>query len=129
LAFEHWYPRTFLPSQAATPLGIALAVLGLVGIAGVAAFQRAGTSPNPWQPTSRLVSSGIYRLSRNPMYIGFTLWYLGSTCWLNSLWPLLLLPVVLLFVHYGVVLREERYLERKFGEEYREYEGRVRRWL
>jgi protein-S-isoprenylcysteine O-methyltransferase Ste14 len=126
---DHWYPRTFLPSRAAHPLGIALFGLGLFGLIAIFGFRRAGTSPNPWMPTQRLVTSGIYRITRNPMYIGFTLWYLAVTCWFNSLWPLVVLPVVVIVMHFGVILREERYLEGKFGEEYREYRGRVRRWV
>ena len=67
------------------------------------------------------MTTGIYRISRNPMYVGFTLWYLAAACWLNSLWLFVLLPIVLLVMLYGVILREERYLERRFGDEYRTY--------
>ena len=59
------------------------------------------------------------------MYVGFTLWYLAAACWKNSLWPFLFLPIVLLVMLYGVILREERYLERRFGDEYRAYRQRV----
>ena len=129
LLIEHRFPRPVLPAPWAHRLGVVLVALGLLGIAAVIAFRRAGTSPNPWKPTSQLVTGGIYRLSRNPMYVGFTLWYLGAACWRNSLWPFLLLPIVLFIMHYGVIIREERYLERRFGDEYRRYTAQVRRWL
>ncbi|MFI5210728.1 MAG: methyltransferase family protein, partial [Gemmatimonadales bacterium] len=69
------------------------------------------------------------RFSRNPMYVGMTLLYLGIALWANSLWPLLLLPAVLVVMRRGVIAREEAYLERRFGDEYRSYRARVRRWL
>ena len=117
-----------IPDDAA-PLALLFFVLGLAGFAAVIAFRRAGTSPNPYRPSSQLVTTGIYRISRNPMYVGFTLWYLAAACWLNNVWLFVLLPIVLLVMLYGVILREERYLERQFGDEYRAYRKRVRRWL
>jgi protein-S-isoprenylcysteine O-methyltransferase Ste14 len=128
-ALDRLRPWPFLPSAWARPLGLALFVAGLVGAGGVWAFRRAGTSPNPWRRTERLVTDGPYRFTRNPMYLGFTLWYLAGTAWVNSLWPLALLPVVLLVMQRGVITREEAYLERRFGREYTEYRARVRRWL
>jgi protein-S-isoprenylcysteine O-methyltransferase Ste14 len=95
----------------------------------VLAFRRAGTHPQPWRPATALVVTGPYRFSRNPMYVGATLFYIGISFWVNSLWPLLLLPVVLVIMSRGVIAREEAYLERLFGDEYRSYRSRVRRWL
>lgn len=129
LGLHRLRPLPFLPPRVAPILGVALIVAGCIGVAGVWAFHRAATSPNPWRPTTHLVVGGPFRLTRNPMYLGLTLWYLGATCWANSLWPLLLLPLVLLVMQRGVIAREERYLERKFGDEYRGYRTRVRRWL
>jgi protein-S-isoprenylcysteine O-methyltransferase Ste14 len=63
------------------------------------------------------------------MYLGFTLLYLGISLWVNSLWPVLALPLILLTIQYGVVVREEAYMERPFGEDYIAYRRRVRRWL
>lgn len=122
-------PWPFLPAGTARPLGIALVLAGLVGFAGMMAFRRAGTSPNPWHTAARLVTGGPYRFTRNPMYLGFTLWYLGACAWMNALWPLLLLPLVLLVMQRGVIAREEAYLERRFGRDYTEYRARVRRWI
>ncbi|MDO1559221.1 isoprenylcysteine carboxylmethyltransferase family protein [Brevundimonas sp. 2R-24] len=92
-------------------------------------FRRAGTNVIPYKPATVLVTDGPYRFSRNPMYVGFTITYLGLAIGLGSRWALLLLPVCLLVMTWGVILREERYLEGKFGQAYLDYRGRVRRWL
>jgi protein-S-isoprenylcysteine O-methyltransferase Ste14 len=126
---QRLWPRPWLPVSWARLLGLALLLAGLIGIAGVVAFRRAGTTPNPWRPTTSLVTGGPYRFTRNPMYVGFTLWYLAATSWANALWPLLLLPPVLVVMQRGVIVREEAYLRRRFGREYEEYGARVRRWL
>jgi len=80
-------------------------------------------------PTSRLVLSGPYRYSRNPDYIGQLVLSLGITLVANTWWPILLLPPVLGLIECGVVRREEKYLETKFGQEYRNYKQCVHRWL
>jgi len=104
-------------------LGIALAVWGRRAMA------HAGTDPNPMHPATALVVDGPFRFTRNPLYVSLTLFYLGLTVAVNALWPLVFLPVVLLVMQRGVVEREERYLEGKFGEAYRAYRARVRRWV
>jgi protein-S-isoprenylcysteine O-methyltransferase Ste14 len=110
--------------------GVALIVLGLLlSIAVVRAFGRAGTQVSPYRKTTRFVCTGPYRYTRNPDYIGQTLMYAGIAIVANSWWPLFLLPLVLLIVQRGVIRREERYLEAKFGQEYRDYLARVPRWL
>ena len=125
LVVQHYRPQPVLPSLLSRVVGIGLVVVGFVAFAAVAAFRRAGTSPNPWKPVSALVVSGPYRWTRNPMYLGLTLWYLGIAAWVNTVWPLLALPLTLLSMHYGVIRREEAYLERQFGEEYRRYKAAV----
>jgi protein-S-isoprenylcysteine O-methyltransferase Ste14 len=92
-------------------------------------FRRAGTTPNPMRPTTAMVFTGPYRFTRNPMYLGLTLLQAGLAMVTNALWPLLTLAPVLVAVRCLVIDREEQYLEAKFGEEYRAYKGRVRRWL
>ncbi len=72
---------------------------------------------------------GIYRLSRNPMYVSLAFVYLGIACWVNSLWILLLMVPVLVVVDQGIIKREEHYLEQKFGDEYLRYKSEVRRWI
>ena len=81
------------------------------------------------KPTSALVIWGPYRFTRNPMYMGLTTLYVGGTLLLNDLWPLALLPVVIGLVQRRVIAKEEAYLERKFGDEYRAYKAGVRRWV
>lgn len=113
------------------------AVLGVgalaIGVAlagwGMATFRRAGTAINPHHSASRLVVTGPYRFTRNPMYVGLTIAYLGVSALLATAWPLLLLPVVLFIVFHFVIQREERYLSDAFGAEYADWRGRVRRWL
>lgn len=110
--------------------GWALVVLGLATMLwGMATFVHARTAILPNQPASRLVRDGPYRFTRNPMYLGLAIAYLGGTVIVNSVWPLLLLPIVLGLLYILVITREERYLAAEFGAEYDEYRGRVRRWL
>lgn len=105
----------------------------LAGIALIAAalgiFRRHGTAPEPWRPSSAFVATGIYRWTRNPMYLGMALVHLGLAIGLESLGALALLPVALVIVQIQVIAREERYLDARFGEAYRDYRRRVRRWL
>jgi protein-S-isoprenylcysteine O-methyltransferase Ste14 len=111
-------------------LGIALVVIGLLLSAAVMrVLGAAGTPVPPYRPTARLVFDGPYRFSRNPDYIGQALVYVGISLLANSWWPLFILPLAVFAVQRFVIEREERYLEAKFGEEYREYGARVRRWL
>ena len=129
LLIQRSRPIQLVPAGMAVPIGVALVALGLVGIPAILAFRRARTSPKPWKPTTALVTDGPFRYSRNPMYLGFTLLYVGISAWVNAAWPIFFLPVVLGVMHFGVVVREEAYLERRFGVEYRAYRERVRRWI
>jgi protein-S-isoprenylcysteine O-methyltransferase Ste14 len=81
------------------------------------------------RPVSRLVTGGPFRLSRNPGYLSFTLIYVGVAALRNSLWAIMLLPAALVAVQRTIIAKEERYLERRFGEEYLLYKARVRRWI
>jgi protein-S-isoprenylcysteine O-methyltransferase Ste14 len=110
---------------------IVLLAAGLVGLAGVRAFARAGTSVNPLAPerASELVSGGIYRYTRNPMYLALLLALLAFGLWLGN-WPaLVLLPAFVASMNRLQIRPEERALERLFGGEYAAYRRRVRRWL
>lgn len=111
-------------------LGGLLLVLGL-GLMGLAlrAFRAAGTHVEVYLPATALVTTGPYRVTRNPIYIGMTMAYLGAGLLSDSLWVLLLVFPVMGVMHYGVVLREEAYLTAKFGDRYRDYVQRVRRWV
>ena len=92
-------------------------------------FSRKGTAVEPWKPTTAIVTTGPYRFTRNPAYLGMALTYVGIAALSSAVWVLLPLPVVLAVIDRGVIAREERYLERKFGEEYLGYKSRVRRWI
>jgi len=124
------FPATFLPRGAARALGIPLTGAGLLlFISSLRALRRAETDVRPYKPTTSIVAEGPYRFTRNPIYLGFTLVYGGITALVNSPWDALLLPLVLVLMQRGVIQREERYLERVFGEEYLQYKARVRRWI
>lgn len=127
---EALLPGTSLPDALAW---IAGGVLLLAGVALLVSFERAfhrkRTAANPWRPTTAIATDGPYRLTRNPAYLGMALVYLGIALLSQALWVLLPLPLVLAIVDRGVIAREERYLERKFGQEYLDYRGRVRRWV
>lgn len=130
LLVERWFPTRATPDRLAVPLGIGCVALGVaVAFAAVHRFRSASTTLQPWEPTTALVTGGPFRFSRNPIYLGYTLLYLGVGFWVNSLWPLLLLPGVLWLMHRLVIHREEAYLEHQFGEGYLAYRRSVRRWL
>ena len=108
----------------------ALAAGGFVMIGmGTRRFVAAGTNIPPNLPTTALVVDGIYGRTRNPLYLGTTLVYLGLSVAAGSLWAIVLVVPLLWVINVGVVAREERYLERKFGDAYRAYKARVRRWV
>jgi len=113
-------------------LGLGGLLLGLQAVVGFSAFRalrRARTNVNPYKPSTAVVMVGVYQRSRNPIYLSMTMLYLGLALVLGVLGPLVLLLPVLLVMHFGVILREERYLDRKFGAPYRDYRAHVRRWL
>jgi protein-S-isoprenylcysteine O-methyltransferase Ste14 len=91
-------------------------------------FQRIGTNARPSKPTMALATSGMFTWTRNPMYVGGSVALLGIAIGFALDWVILLLVVSLPLVHYGIILREERYLERKFGDDYRRYKTKVPRY-
>lgn len=98
-------------------------------MSAVGLFRRAGIEPRPWKATSGLVTDGVYRWTRNPMYLGMALIYAGIALVVDSLVALLLLVPVVLLIQREVIAREEGYLEAKFGQPYRAYRASVRRWI
>jgi protein-S-isoprenylcysteine O-methyltransferase Ste14 len=124
-----------LVGRSASPAGLRGAgiVLALLGVAlalwGVMVFRRARTTIMPFRASTAIVQSGPYRFTRNPMYVGMTLAYIGAALVLNTGWPLVLLPIVLLALVQLVISREEAFLAATFGREYLDYQQRVRRWL
>jgi len=110
--------------------GAVLAALGLaLTFAGVAAVIRHRTTIVPHHPVATLLTGGAYRLSRNPMYTGLAIAYLGLALVFGSWWPPALWPLVIVAVRQLVIRPEERYLTQRFGQTYTDYQSRVRRWL
>ncbi len=107
------------------PLGIGLAIITVA----LGLFRRHTTTTVPFETPSHLVLTGPYRFTRNPMYLGLTATYLGVAGTQLRLWPILLLPAVVLYLDRLVIPLEEDRLGQRFGEEYAEYRSRVRRWL
>jgi protein-S-isoprenylcysteine O-methyltransferase Ste14 len=130
LLVNYFFPVTFVPRTVARVLGWLLTSSGLIlGFLGDRTLRKAGTNINPYEPVTTIVVEGPYRFTRNPLYLASALIYAGIAVRLNALWAAVLLPLVLGVVQCAVVEREERYLERKFGEEYTQYKARVRRWI
>lgn len=119
-----------LEPQVRRVAAFALIITGLLleGGAGVQ-FRRADTRPEPWKPTTALVTDGLYRFTRNPIYLGFALIYLGLAVAIDSLGALAFLLPCLVVVDRFVIVREERYLATLFGAAYEAYRKKVRRWL
>lgn len=123
-------PLPLLAPGAGRDPGIALIVLGLAATLWCGLlFHRAGTAVEPYKPSTAIVSSGPYRLSRNPIYVALTAISVGIGLWANSAWMLGLILPTLVLMQIAVIGREEVYLETKFGEEYRAYKAKVRRWI
>jgi protein-S-isoprenylcysteine O-methyltransferase Ste14 len=132
-AIEWFWPLPIAPAGLAIALRL-LGVLVIIGGAGLigsamSRFRSAGTSPDPHEPTTTIATTGPYKFTRNPMYLGMTL-ILGGLAFLgNALWPLIAVIPVVWWIHTQVIAKEEAYLEAKFGAEYLALKARVRRWL
>jgi protein-S-isoprenylcysteine O-methyltransferase Ste14 len=119
-----------MPPLIARTLGLVTLVLSaLLARSSEAAMKRAGTNIRPDEPALTLVRDGPFRRTRNPLYVATSGLYLGITLLVNGLWPLVVLAPALAILEWGVIRREERYLESKFGDAYRTYRSRVRRWF
>ena len=130
LALASARPATPVPAAVRWPVGGALLAAGgtLMG-SFVRAFGRAGTPVSPYSASTALVTTGPYRISRNPAYLGMALLYTGIAVSAEALWALAPLPAVLAVIDRGVIAREERYLDRRLGDEYHRYKQQTRRWL
>jgi protein-S-isoprenylcysteine O-methyltransferase Ste14 len=133
LVLDHVLPLPLTLPQAALmrrTAGGGLILLGVaIAAAGVRNFSRAATPVPTNQPVRALVTTGIHGWSRNPIYVGMFVIYAGIGLAARSPWVLVLTLPLAITVRYGVVAREEAYLERRFGDAYRDYKARVRRWL
>jgi protein-S-isoprenylcysteine O-methyltransferase Ste14 len=128
-AFEWLMPGAELPGWVRW-IGAAVIVAGVaLMISFEAAFKRVGTDANPYRPSTALATDGPYRYSRNPAYLGMATTYAGITLAAAAPWALLMLAPAVSVIHYGVIAREEQYLERLFGEDYLAYKRTTRRWI
>ena len=110
---------------------ILLTIGGIFCIAGVVSFRLAKTTVNPSKPeqASALVTTGVYKISRNPMYVGFAFILAGWGVWLTSLWALLCVLVFICYLTWFQIIPEERALLKIFGQGYSDYKSQVKRWL
>jgi protein-S-isoprenylcysteine O-methyltransferase Ste14 len=122
--FDGW------PALARHGIGALLSAAGVALMASaMGLFRRAGTAIPPWEPTTALVTEGVYRFSRNPIYLSVVILYIGLALLFGAGWSLILLVPAVAILQVAVIRREEAYLERRFGEAYRNYRARVRRWI
>jgi protein-S-isoprenylcysteine O-methyltransferase Ste14 len=133
LAIDHWLPLDALAALLSWPVRVIVGVLlfagsAALGVPALLAFRAAGTHVEPWKPATVLVTGGIFRRLRNPMYVAIVLFLLGLAILLASDGMLLTTLVLVPVLHLGVVRREERYLEVKFGDAYRRYRDTVPRY-
>jgi protein-S-isoprenylcysteine O-methyltransferase Ste14 len=131
-AFESRHSRT-IPPDVARLTTIAGVILFAVGAAiagwGLAIFYDARTTTVPGEASAKLVTWGPYRVTRNPMYVGLTLAYLGEAALLKQIWPIVFLPLVVAYVNWTVIPVEEARLKEVFTDEYERYRAKVRRWI
>ena len=131
LGLNWFYPLPFVPAGALHVwIGAAVFAVGLaLALWAVATFRAAGTRVETYKPTTAIVDRGPYRFTRNPIYSGMFVGLTGLAVAFNTLWLLAALVAFIAIIRFGVVAREEAYLERKFGDAYLAYSARVRRWL
>ncbi|HEY7639272.1 MAG TPA: isoprenylcysteine carboxylmethyltransferase family protein [Steroidobacteraceae bacterium] len=123
-------PLARLVAPPATWLGLVPLLVGIVITATAArAFSRAGTPIRPFERSTKLVTGGLYRYTRNPMYVGLTLILIGTWLLLGTASALLPIAIFIWIIQEGFIRGEERFLDEIFGEEYRGYKSRVRRWI
>lgn len=131
----HWLipkslPEIFMIEEVRHGAGPVLAVLSVaLAMISIRRFRKAGTNVPPWLPATTIVETGPYRFTRNPMYLGLAGLYLGIGLIVGSLWFAVLFIPLIIVMQRGVILREEVYLARKFGDDYLTYKARVRRWI
>ncbi len=132
IALETIRPTTMLRGIAPVSM-IAGAVLFAFGAViagwGLVIFRKARTTTVPGRPSAQLVTWGPYRFTRNPMYVGLTLAYLGEAGLLKQIWPVVLLPLAIAYLNWTVIPVEEARLKEVFRDEYEKYRSRVRRWI
>lgn len=111
-------------------IGMSLLVISLFFfVTNLRKFVQSKNTLIPIKPASSLQTNGIYNISRNPMYVELAIVYLGITCFIGNWWNIILFPILLLIIQEYIINREEKYLNRRFGQNYLDYKLKVRRWL
>lgn len=124
------FPVAILRQPIAVAFGVFLIVISIpIVVFSMRALIRARTAIDVRKPTTTIVATGPYQFSRNPIYLAMTILYVGISLIINSVALLAMLIPIFFIMNWGVISREERYLEQKFGEEYKNYKNRVQRWL
>jgi protein-S-isoprenylcysteine O-methyltransferase Ste14 len=129
---EHFKPLPLFRTTGVFQIGagvLLIAIAAAIIFSARRTFLAHSTPLNPYRPTEAVVVTGIYRFSRNPIYIAFLLIVLTFALFANSLWFIGMAGILFFILHFGVVHREEDYLSEKFGDPYREYCRQVRRWI
>lgn len=129
---QRWLPINwgFFDSKLANAIGVFILFIGFLFV--IPALYRFAKSKNTVitvKPANTLQTSGIYAISRNPMYVSLLLLYLGFTCIIGNWWNIILAPILVLVVQEYIIKREERYLDQRFGQAFKNYKLRVRRWI
>ena len=120
----------FFHSMIANIMGIIIVVAGLIfAVPALRQFKISRNTLIPFKPAASLQTNGIYSVSRNPMYTGLLFQYLGLALIFGNWWTLILLPVLVVLIKYLIILPEERYLMRAFGDSFSAYKNKVRRWI
>jgi protein-S-isoprenylcysteine O-methyltransferase Ste14 len=129
-ALGRFVPISFTVPAMLRYIGLALAFVGfLLGIGAFIEFMKARTTLDPHGAAKQLVTSGIYRFTRNPIYLGFLLVVVGLPLYFGLYWGIVLAPLYVFLMNRLIIQHEEAYLERKFGKTYTDYTSQVRRWL
>jgi protein-S-isoprenylcysteine O-methyltransferase Ste14 len=132
IALHLWVLPLRIPLEGALRYGLAVLLLApgvFLVVAAVGLFRRTGQDPKPWLSTPEIISTGVYRFTRNPMYVSLGLLQAGIGVAMANGWVVLLVPVVWTVIYLIAIRHEEAYLEEKFGSRYTDYKASVRRWL
>lgn len=132
IVIQTWVLPLRIPLDGVLRYGLAALLLGLgvfLMVGAVGLFRRTGQDPKPWLSTPEIISTGVYRFTRNPMYVSMGLLQAGIGMALANAWVVMLVPVVWVVIYLTAIRYEEAYLEEKFGSLYVEYKASVRRWL
>lgn len=129
-AIQYYWPASFPSSIGFKFIGVVVILIGLaVVVAASRTFKKVETNIEPWKPTSKIVSNGVFAYSRNPIYVAFCLAPIGMGLVVGSFWVLMSFVPAAITVYFVAIKKEETYLEQKFGDEYLAYKNNVRRWV